>query len=82
LVTCKVFVKQLQFWNSWHFGHVSLSDEDLWSVMTLKASTRTPSEARADGLADRIPNGIRQDFIADVLFEQLDHLIQLARPGT
>jgi hypothetical protein len=50
--------------------------------MTLKASTRTPSEARADGLADCIPNGIRQDFIADVLFEQLDHLIQFARPGT
>lgn len=46
--------------------------------MTLKASTRTPSEARADGLSDCIPNGIRQDFIADVLFEQLDHLIQFA----
>jgi hypothetical protein len=45
--------------------------------MTPKASTRTPSEVRADGRACK-PNGIRQDFIADVLFEQLDYLIQFA----
>jgi hypothetical protein len=51
---------------------------NLRSVMTFKASTRTPSEVRAEGLADCIPNGIRRDSVADVLFEQLDYLIQFA----
>jgi hypothetical protein len=46
--------------------------------MTLKASTRTSPEVMTDGLADYIPNGIRQDIIADVLFEQLDYLFQFA----
>jgi hypothetical protein len=46
--------------------------------MTGKASTRAPSEVGTDGLADWIRNGRRQDFIADVLFEQLDYLIQFA----
>ena len=51
---------------------------DLVGVMTLNASTRTASEVRTDGLADCIPNGSRQDFITDVLFEQLDYLVQFA----
>jgi hypothetical protein len=51
---------------------------DLGGVMTLNAPTRTPPEVRTDGLADCIPNGIRQDFIADVLFEQPDYLVQFA----
>ena len=34
--------------------------------------------AKTDGLADCIPNGRREDFIADVLFAQLDYQIQFA----
>jgi hypothetical protein len=52
--------------------------KDLGGVMTLKAPTGTRPEMGTDGLADSIPNGIRQDFITDVLFEQLEYLIQFA----
>ena len=44
--------------------------------MTLTASTRTSPEVMTEGPADCIPNG--QDFIADVLCEQLDYLFQFA----
>jgi hypothetical protein len=51
---------------------------DLRGVMTLNAPTRTPAEVGTGGLAGCTPNGIRQDLIADVLFELLDYLIQFA----
>jgi hypothetical protein len=46
--------------------------------MTLITSTTTSPEVITDELTDCIPDGIRQDFMADVLFEQLDYLIQFA----
>ena len=48
--------------------------------MTLKASTGTSPEVMTEGPADCIPIG--QHSIADVLFEQLDYLIQFADQGT